>query len=77
MGRRGEKRVGERKLPADVKTTDVIVGDKVFITNMAMGAQAQEFQEIYRVMPDIHMRSFGDGLITAILKEREKLGYKT
>jgi hypothetical protein len=56
-------------------TTDVICGDRTFICNMAMAAQANEFQTVtYGLLPDIHIEAFGDGLIAAILAERTRLG---
>lgn len=58
----------------EVSTTDVIVGNKQFFCNMAMAQQANEFQSIYEVMPDITIESFGDGLLSAILEERRKQG---
>lgn len=58
----------------ETKTIDVIVGGRSFICNMAMAQQAQDFQSIWEVMPDIHIESKGDGLITAILNQRESQG---
>lgn len=56
-------------------TTDVIVGDRTFTCNMAMAAQAQEFQLCtYGLFSDIHLDAKGDGLIAAILAERTRLG---
>jgi uncharacterized Rossmann fold enzyme len=52
------------------------VGSKgPFICNMAMAAQANEFQTcMYSLFPDIHLEAKGDGLIAAILEERKKAG---
>jgi uncharacterized Rossmann fold enzyme len=52
---------------------DVIVGDETFYCNHAMAQQANEFQEIYKVM-DVHIEAKGRGLIAKILKERKRLG---
>lgn len=52
---------------------DVTVGDRTFYCNAAMAQQANEFQELFKVMPDITVKSFGDGLLTHILSERAKL----
>lgn len=52
---------------------DVTVGDRTFYCNAAMAQQANEFQELFTVMPDMKVRSFGDGLLTHILSERAKL----
>ena len=41
---------------------------------MAMAAQAQDFQNIWSVMPDIHIESVGPGLLTAIIEERINQG---
>ncbi len=55
---------------------DVIVGGRTFWCNHAMAQQAQDFQQLYKVMPDMTVESFGDGLITAILAERRKQGLR-
>ena len=58
-------------------TMDVFVGDgpekRKFICNAAMAQQANEFQMIYSVMPDITVEAKGPGLIAAILAERKVL----
>lgn len=56
------------------QVVDVIVGDKTFYCNCAMAQQANEFQELYKVMPDVHLEAKGRGLIAAILDERKKQG---
>jgi hypothetical protein len=38
-----------------------------------MAQQANEFQMIYTVMPDITVEAVGPGLIAAIIKERHAL----
>lgn len=59
------------------QTTDVIVGARKFICNLPMAKQAEDFQMIYSFLPGIHVVSHGDGLITAIIEERKKMGFKT
>lgn len=76
LGKSGEKRVGQDPLSDHVEKTDVIVGDESYLCNMAMAAQAQDFQNIYDVM-DISMEVKGGGLLAAIQKERQRLGYHT
>lgn len=56
---------------------DRIVGDKTFYCNGAMALQADEFQEYYKVMPDVHIEAKGNGLIAAIIAERKKRGLRT
>lgn len=72
----GEKM--EKRWDADpvenVATTEVVCGDRTFICNWAMAQQANEFQQVYDIMGDITIESFGDGLISAILEERRKQG---
>lgn len=70
----GQKRVDEGKMADEVKTMDVIVNGRTFMTNVAMAQQAQDFQGIYDVMPDMKITSFGDGLITAIIEQRKRQG---
>jgi len=54
------------------KHVEIIVGGESFITTPPMAAQANEFQTLFEVMPDIEIRSFGRGIITKILEERMK-----
>ena len=58
-------------------TMDVYVGDgaekRKFTCNAAMAQQANEFQMIYAVMPDISVEAKGPGLIAAIIEERRKM----
>ena len=56
-------------------TMDVYVGveRRKFTCNAAMAQQANEFQMIYSVMPDITVEAVGPGLIAAIIKERHAL----
>ena len=70
----GEKRIGQGKLDDRVKTVDVIVGETTFTTNMAMAAQATDFQMLWEVMPDIHICVKGNGLLAKIVEERKKRG---
>lgn len=78
LGQRGEKRVGQDKLDPRVNTTVVRVeaDGPEFITNMAMAAQAQDFQSIYDVMPDITVDVIGAGLIPAIWEQRKARGLR-
>lgn len=73
LGESGEKRVDQDPLKNSVKTIPVIVGGNKFTCNMAMAAQAQDFQNIYEVM-DVTMEVKGGGLLAAILEERRKQG---
>lgn len=68
----GNKRFDDSKVGV---TTDVWVGERQFICNMAMAAQANEFQDAtYGWLGKIHLEAWGDGLIAAILAERSKQG---
>lgn len=51
------------------------VAGRRFLCNGAMALQADEFQELYKVMPDMKIDAKGDGLIAAIVAERRRLGY--
>jgi uncharacterized Rossmann fold enzyme len=53
---------------------DVRVGDRTFYCNGALAQQANEFQNLYQGMPDATIEAKGDGLISAILAERRRLG---
>ena len=59
------------------KIIDVHVGGKKFLCTLALAVQANEFQELYNIMPDAHIEAVGDGLIAAILDERKRLGSHT
>lgn len=74
LGERREKRWNSEPLTDKVETTDVIVGDRAFICNMAMAAQANEFQNIWDIMPDAHVEVYGGGLLAAIMRERHVMG---
>jgi uncharacterized Rossmann fold enzyme len=56
-------------------TLDVYIGaeKRKFTCNAAMAQQANEFQMVYTVMPDISVEAKGPGLIAAIIEERRKL----
>ena len=56
------------------QTIDVHVGTRKFTCNIAMAKQAQDFQYVYEMMPDITISVKGDGLIAAIVSERVRLG---
>lgn len=55
---------------------DVVVGEKTFWCTYALAQQAQDFQKLYQIM-DITIESVGNGLISAIIDERKRLGFKT
>lgn len=55
---------------------DRIVGGRTFLCNGAMALQADEFQEYYKVMPDVSFDIKGDGLLAAIVTERRKRGLR-
>ncbi len=58
-------------------TTDVVVGGRTFICNMAMADQANQFQfSAYGMLPDLHLDVKGDGLLAAIVAERRKAGFR-
>lgn len=72
----GTKRVDGSKTGV---TTDVIIGtgehQRTFVCNLAMAAQANEFQICtYGLFSDIHIEAKGGGLIAAILDERTRQG---
>lgn len=59
------------------QTIDVVVGGpggKRFTCNVAMAKQAEDFQHLYVMMPDITIDIKGDGLLAAIVEERKKQG---
>jgi hypothetical protein len=56
----------------DAQINEIVVDGKMFYCNPSMTAQANEFQNLYAMMPDIKMESHGDGLITAIIEARKK-----
>lgn len=69
LGEKGNKRVMDEKF--DGQTTDIVINGKTFICNMAMAAQAKDFQLLYKIMPDIHIEVKGEGVLAAILRERK------
>lgn len=77
LGDKKQKRWDSGPMFDEIKTVDVHVGGREFLCNMAMAKQAEEFQMIYDIMPDVTIEAYGDGLIAAIIAERKKLGYHT
>ena len=59
------------------QTVPVIVDGQTFIANVAMAQQAEDFQKIWVMMPDMKVEVFGGGLLAAILEARRKRGYWT
>ena len=56
-------------------TVDIWVGGptgKKFNCNMAMAQQANEFQKLFEVMPDLNLNVAGPGLIAEIMRVREQ-----
>jgi hypothetical protein len=56
-------------------TVDIWVGGptgKKFNCNMAMAQQANEFQKLFEVMPDLNLTVKGPGLIAEIMRVREQ-----
>lgn len=53
------------------KALPIVVGDRQFLCTPSMAGQAEEFQKLWVSMPDIYVQSYGDGLLTAILSERD------
>lgn len=58
------------------QTVDRIIRGRRFLCNGAMALQADEFQEYYRMFPDVTFDVKGDGLIAAVLAERARLGLR-
>lgn len=57
-------------------TIDVWVGGptgKKFTCNMAMAQQANEFQKLFEVMPDLQVEAHGPGLIAEIMRVRHTM----
>ena len=55
------------------KVVPIRVGKRWFKCNPAMAVQADEFQDLYKLCKGITIQSHGDGLITAIIDERERV----
>ncbi len=77
LGPDGNKRFDSGKFEG--VTCEVTVGTPLegrrFVGNMAMIAQANEFQRAtYMILPDAHFDVWGDGLIAAIVNERKQQG---
>lgn len=77
LDEKGQKRADEGTMADEVKKIDVTVGGKTFLCNMAMAQQADDFQSLYDIMPDMHIEVIGGGLLAAIIEERERQGFKT
>lgn len=69
----GLLRMNGDKSPADEAIHAVVVDGRTFYCNPAMGAQALEFQDVYRAAPDIQIRAHGEGLIQTIVEARAKM----
>lgn len=61
------------------QTVEVAVGfgGRKFTCNMAMAKQAEDFQKMYYMMPDMHIESRGDGLLSAMLDAWKAKGLHT
>jgi uncharacterized Rossmann fold enzyme len=59
---------------ADHQIVDRIVYGRRFLCNGALSMQADEFQEYYKILPDVTFDVKGDGLIAAIVAERKRRG---
>jgi hypothetical protein len=59
------------------QTVPVVVDGQEFICNVAMAQQAEDFQKIWVMMPDMQVEVYGGGLLAAILAARRKRGYWT
>lgn len=57
---------------ATEKMIEVHVNGEVFMTTPAMAKQAEEFQHMFNMIPGLSARLFGDGLIKAVMEERQK-----
>ena len=71
------KRYNSGPLKKETLVVDVKVGDKTFWCNGAMAQQAQDFQSIWDIMPDLHVEVVGGGLLAAIIEERKQEGLIT
>ena len=66
------RRSGWQPTSLNEQINEIVVDGKMFYCNPAMTSQANEFQNLYIVMPDIEIASHGDGLITSIIAARKK-----
>lgn len=71
------KRHDSGALHDEVYQVDRWVYGRRFVCNGAMAMQADEFQEYYKLFPDITFEAKGDGLISAIIAERRRQGKRT
>lgn len=55
---------------------DRVIRGRRFLCNGAMSMQADEFQEYYKLLPEITFDVKGDGLIAAIIAERRRMGLR-
>ncbi len=60
----------------DAQITDRVFMGRKFYCNGAMAMQADEFQEYYKILPDVTFDVKGDGLIAAIVNERRRRGMR-
>lgn len=60
-------------LPTDKQHIEIVCAGKKFISTPEMAAQANEFQELFKVMPDVQISSSGEGIITTIIEERHRV----
>lgn len=58
----------------DHQIIDRWVANRQFFCNGAMAMQADEFQEYFKMLPDLLLQLKGDGLLAAIMSERKRLG---
>ena len=78
LGEKNEKRYNTESLIDTVTTIGVKTeGGKEFLCNMAMAAQANEFQNLWDRIPDLHVKVYGGGLLAAIIEERNQRGLPT
>ncbi len=61
------------------QTIEVVVdgSGRKFTCNIAMAEQAQAFQKLWEMMPDLQVEIKGDGLLAAIHQERKRRGMWT
>lgn len=54
------------------KMLHVRVNDEDHFATPAMVKQAEEFQEMFKMLPDLSVRIYGDGLIKSVMEEKRK-----
>jgi uncharacterized Rossmann fold enzyme len=78
LGANGFKRFDSGKFEGITRPVRLEPDGREYIGNMAMLAQAREFQTAtYGVLPNIHFDVWGDGLIAGIVEQRKKKGLST